>query len=108
MGCRFVHFILIKSKEKVQALPPDSIHNPAPTLNLIFIAFYYKLASDTMFKAPFVRVLFSITCSLQVDITSFQGLLLNLCLLLLVCTLVLGLVVPFGFVSLKIKLGHNM
>ncbi|XP_053509174.1 fas apoptotic inhibitory molecule 2b [Ictalurus furcatus] len=34
----------------------------------------------------------------KVDITSFQGLLLNLCLLLLVCTLVLGLVVPFGFV----------
>ncbi|KAK3512197.1 hypothetical protein QTP70_000288 [Hemibagrus guttatus] len=33
-----------------------------------------------------------------IDVTSFQGLLLNLCLVLLVCTLVMGFLIPFGLV----------
>lgn len=39
----------------------------------------------------------------QVDVTSYQGVLFSLCMVLLLCAITISIVVPFGYVSSRLQ-----
>ncbi|XP_062843238.1 fas apoptotic inhibitory molecule 2b [Trichomycterus rosablanca] len=66
-----------------------------------FISSYYR--SESVLLCVSITALVCLCVSIlsfqsKIDVTSYQGLLLNLCMLLLLCVLALGLLVPFGHV----------
>ncbi|XP_058229083.1 fas apoptotic inhibitory molecule 2b [Hemibagrus wyckioides] len=66
-----------------------------------FISSYYNTRSVMVCVGITAVVCVCVTVfsfQTKIDVTSFQGLLLNLCLVLLISTLVMGFLVPFGLV----------
>uniref|UniRef100_W5LRC0 Protein lifeguard 2 n=1 Tax=Astyanax mexicanus TaxID=7994 RepID=W5LRC0_ASTMX len=66
-----------------------------------FISFYNSrsvvLCLGITAVVCFSVTIFSFQSRLQVDVTSYQGVLFSLCVVMLCCSLVMGFVVPFGY-----------
>lgn len=54
------------------------------------------------FPHPFTKLTASANLP-QVDVTSYQGVLFSLCMVLLLCAITISIVVPFGYVSLPLQ-----
>lgn len=61
---------------------------------------YFKLLLNNQTSEKKSIICFSLCHLLQIDVTSCQGVLFSLCMVMLLCAITLSIVVPFGYVSL--------